>query len=294
MVERKNSQELANGKRIPSGCAGLDEVLNGGLPGGHFYLVEGDPGAGKTTLALQFMIEGVKNGEKVLYVTLSESRDDLLTVCNSHGFSTNGLEIFELLPSEDDLRSDSQYTVFHPAEVELNDRMQTIVKEVERVKPDRLVIDALSKLRILARDPLRYRRQILSMKDYLTDRTCTVLLLDERTTRDGDLQLHSIVHGVFSLEKIPRDYGDARRMEISKLRGSNYRAGYHDYAIKTGGVVVFPRLVAAEYRGDLQNTAVASGIAELDDLVGGGLDRGTSTLLMGPAGVAKLLSRCEG
>ncbi|GAC1436846.1 MAG: ATPase domain-containing protein [Terriglobales bacterium] len=287
MVEREKLKE-SDGVRIHSGCAGLDDVLNGGLPSGHFYLVEGDPGAGKTTLALQFMIEGVKNGEKVLYVTLSESRDDLLMVCGSHGFPTKGLEIFELLPSEDDLRPDSQYTVFHPAEVELNDRMQTIVKEVERVKPDRLVIDALSELRMLARDPLRYRRQILSMKDYLTDRTCTVLLLDDRTTRDGDLQLHSIVHGVFSLEKISRDYGNARRrMEISKLRGSNYRAGFHDYAIKTGGVVVFPRLVAAEYRGDSQNSAVPSGIAELDDLVGGGLDRGTSTLLMGPAGCGK-------
>ncbi|GAC1437422.1 MAG: ATPase domain-containing protein [Terriglobales bacterium] len=274
--------------RILSGCAGLDEVLNGGLPSGHFYLVEGDPGAGKTTLALQFLIQGVNNGEKVLYVTLSESREELLAVARSHGFSTEGLEIFELLSNEDDLAPEAQYTVFHPSEVELNDRMQTIVKEVQRIRPDRLVIDALSELRMLARDPLRYRRQILLMKHCLTDTTCTVLLLDDRTTRDGDLQLHSIVHGVFSLERIPRDYGDARRrMEISKLRGNNYRAGYHDYAIKTGGVVVFPRLTAAEYRGDWHSSAVSSGIPELDDLVGGGLDRGTSTLLLGPAGCGK-------
>ncbi|MEP6643297.1 MAG: ATPase domain-containing protein [Acidobacteriaceae bacterium] len=163
------------------------------------------------------------------------------------------------------------------------------------MKPDRLVIDALSELRMLARDPLKYRRQILSMKDYLTDKTCTVLLLDDRTTRDADLQLHSIVHGVFSLEKVPRDYGDARRrLEISKLRGSDYRAGYHDYAIKTGGVVVFPRLVAARYRTDLQTTAVPSGIKELDQLVGGGLDCGTSTLLMGPAGCGKTGFQCSG
>lgn len=279
---------MSNGNRLRSGCAGLDDVLLGGLPSGHFYLFEGDPGAGKTTLALQFLIEGVKSGEKVLYITLSESREDLLAVCHSHGFPTDGLEIFELLPSEEDLRPDSQYTVFHPAEVELNDRMQTIVKEVERVKPDRLVVDALSELRMLSRDSLKYRRQILSMKDYLTDKTCTVLLLDDRTTRDDDLQLHSIVHGVLSMEKISRDYGEARRrLEISKLRASTYRAGYHDYAIKTGGVVVFPRLVAAQYRGDFKSSAVPSGIPELDALVGVGLDRGTSTLLMGPAGCGK-------
>ncbi|MDP9161605.1 MAG: AAA family ATPase [Acidobacteriota bacterium] len=289
MAEHINlDTNVPDSERVRSGCAGLDDVLLGGLPRGHFYLFEGDPGAGKTTLALQFLIEGVKSGERVLYVTLSESREDLLAVSRSHGFLTDGLEIFELLSNEEDLRPERQYTVFHPAEVELNDRMQTIVKEVERVKPDRLVIDALSELRMLARDPLKYRRQILSMKNYLTDKTSTVLLLDDRTTRENDLQLHSIVHGVISMEKISRDYGDSRRrLEITKLRGSRYRAGYHDYAIKTGGVVVFPRLVAAQYRGELKSSAVASGIPELDALVGGGLDRGTSTLLMGPAGCGK-------
>ncbi|MEY2413025.1 MAG: circadian clock protein KaiC [Acidobacteriaceae bacterium] len=289
MAKQQNLHaNVSNGNRLRSGCAGLDDALLGGFPSGHFYLFEGDPGAGKTTLALQFLIEGVKSGEKVLYITLSESREDLLAVCRSHGFPSDGLEIFELLPSEEDLRPESQYTVFHPAEVELNDRMKTIVKEVERVKPDRLVVDALSELRMLSRDSLKYRRQILSMKDYLTDKTCTVLLLDDRTTRDDDLQLHSVVHGVIVMEKISRDYGDARRrLEITKLRGSRYRAGYHDYAIKTGGVVVFPRLVAAQYRGDMKSSSVPSGIRELDTLVGGGLDRGTSTLLMGPAGCGK-------
>jgi circadian clock protein KaiC len=278
----------AKSTRISSGCDGLDAALEGGYPRGHFYLLEGNPGAGKTTLALQFVIEGVKNGERVLYVTLSESRRELIDVARSHGFSTDGIEIFELLPGEDELKPEAQYTVFHPAEVELNDRIQTIFDEVERVNPDRLVIDALSELRMLARDPLRYRRQILTMKNYLSKRTCTVLLLDDRTMRDRDLQLHSIVHGVVSLEKLPRDYGDARRrLEVSKLRGSSFKEGYHDYVIRTGGVTAFPRLVAAQYRGEPQSGAVPSGIEELDTLTGGGLDRGTSTLIMGPAGCGK-------
>lgn len=287
-MQRKGAATSLNGKRINSGCSGLDDVLNGGLPSGHLYLLEGNPGAGKTTLALQFLIEGVKSGEKVLYVTLSESREELLAVALSHGFSTEGLDITELLPTEADLSPEGQYTVFHPSEVELNDRMQAIVNEVERVKPDRLVIDALSELRMLAKDPLRYRRQILLMKSCLANQTCTALLLDDQTTRDNDLQLHSIVHGVLSLERISRDYGETRRrMEISKLRGLNYRAGFHDYAIKTGGVKIFPRLAAAESRGNWEMSAVSSGIPELDELVGGGLDRGTSTLLLGPAGCGK-------
>ncbi len=274
--------------RIPSGCAGLDDILNGGYPKGHFYLVEGNPGAGKTTLALQFIIEGIKNGERVLYVTLSESKRDLLTVARGHGFSTEGLEIFELMPGDDELKPEGQYTVFHPAEVELTDRMRTIFDEVERVKPERLVIDALSELRMLARDSLRYRRQILSMKNYLAGNTCTVLLLDDLTMGDRDLQLHSIVHGVVCLEKQARDYGDARRrLEVSKLRASSFKEGFHDYVIRTGGVVVFPRLIAAEYRGESEISPVPSGIKELDALTGGGLDRGTSALIMGPAGCGK-------
>ncbi len=275
-------------ERIASGCAGLDDVLNGGYPKGHFYLLEGNPGAGKTTLALQFIIEGIQNGEKVLYVTLSESKRDLLAVARGHGFPTENLEIFELMPGDDEFKPEGQYTVFHPAEVELTDRMQTIFDEVERVKPERVVIDALSELRMLARDSLRYRRQILSMKNYLAGSTCTVLLLDDLTMGDRDLQLHSIVHGVICLEKLSRDYGNAkRRLEVSKLRGSSFKEGFHDYVIRTGGVVVFPRLIAAEYRGESEISAVPSGVEELDSLTGGGLDRGTSTLIMGPAGCGK-------
>jgi circadian clock protein KaiC len=274
--------------RCSSGCTGLDDVLGGGLPVGHVYLVEGEPGTGKTTLALQFMAEGLRRGEKVLYVTLSESRSELLTVGQLHGLKLNGLTILEVRPSEQDLKPEGQYTVFHPAEVELNDRVQTIMAEVDRQKPDRLVIDALSEVRMLAKDPLRYRRQILSLKEYAPE-DCTVLLLDDRTSRYADLELHSIVHGVISMSRVGREYGKTmRRIEVTKLRGSAFREGFHDYLIRRGGVVIFPRLFASEYTDDETDKSVAqSGIPELDALAGGGLSRGTSTLLIGPAGCGK-------
>jgi circadian clock protein KaiC len=274
--------------RCSSGCPGLDDVLGGGLPVGHLYLIEGEPGTGKTTLALQFMAEGIKRGEKVLYVTLSESRVELETVARVHGMNLEGLTVLEVRPSEQDLKPEGQYTVFHPAEVELNDRVQTIMAEVDRQKPDRLVIDALSEVRMLAKDPLRYRRQVLSLKEYAPE-NCTVLLLDDRSSRYADLELHSIVHGVVSMGRVSREYGKTmRRIEVTKLRGCAFREGYHDYIIKSGGVVIFPRLVAAEYDNGLPDEGAAgSGIPELDTLAGGGLDRGTSTLLIGPAGCGK-------
>jgi circadian clock protein KaiC len=275
--------------RTSSGCSGLDQILGGGFPSGHLHLLEGDPGAGKTTLALQFAADGVKKGERALYVTLSESRSDLAFAAQSHNLAIGDAEIVELFPNEDDLRPEQQYTVFHPTEVELKDRMQRIVNEIRRVKPDRLVIDALSELRMLAKDPLRYRRQILSLKDFMSNQRCTVLLLDDRTAHDADLQLHSFVSGVVSMENGPRDYGKIRRqLQVLKLRAARYREGHHDYTIATGfGVVVFPRLVAADSRNELSFETVSSGIPELDALVGGGLDRGTNTLLMGPAGCGK-------
>jgi circadian clock protein KaiC len=285
---QSNAQSDFQTSRVRTGCDGLDNILSGGFPRGRIYLIEGDPGAGKTTLALQFCLEGLKEGERALYITLSESRSDLVHAANSHGMSLEQVEIVELLPNENDLLPEQQYTVFHPAEVELNDRMQRIVKEVQRVRPERLVIDALSELRMLAKDPLRYRRQILSLKDFMADQECTVLLLDDRSSREPDLQLHSVVHGVVSMDKVPREYGKTRRqIEVVKLRGTPYREGFHDYTIATGGVVVFPRLVAADSRSEQPPEPVSSGIAELDALTGGGLDRGTSTLLIGPAGCGK-------
>ena len=270
------------------GAPGMDDILGGGLPTGHFYLLEGEPGTGKTTMALQFVIEGLRRGEKGLYVTLSESRRDLMVVSEAHGFKVEGLNTLELLPGEQDLGPEGQYTVFHPAEVELSDRTQAILAEVMRLKPERLVIDALSELRMMARDILRYRRQILSLKESLANHNCTVLLLDDRTNWEQELELHSIVHGVISLSKVPREYGKMRRrVEVTKLRGCPFREGYHDYIIRTGGVVVYPRLVAAEYRSEHSSQLVHSGIPELDALAGGGLDRGTSTLLIGPAGSGK-------
>lgn len=280
--------EHLQGLRLPSGCPGLDDVLGGGIPAGHVYLIEGEPGTGKTTLALQFISEGLSQGESTLYVTLSESRHDLESVARTHGINVQGARILELKPSEEDLKPESQYTVFHPAEVELNDRVQMIMSEVDRLRPDRLVIDALSEVRMLAKDPLRYRRQVLSLKEY-APKNCTVLLLDDRTSRQLDLELHSIVHGVMALSKVPVEYGKTRRrMEITKLRGCAYREGYHDYLIRTGGVVIFPRLIASEYEEPPSERGFAtSGIPELDALVGRGLDRGTSTLLLGPAGSGK-------
>ena len=274
--------------RCSSGSPGLDNVLGGGLPVGHFYLVEGEPGTGKTTLALQFIAEGIKQGEKVLYVTLSESRDELTAVAESHGLKVDHDTILEVRPSEQDLKPEGQYTVFHPAEVELNDRVQAIMAEVDRRKPNRLVIDALSEVRMLAKDPLRYRRQVLSLKEYAPE-NCTVLLLDDRSSRYADLELHSIVHGVVSMDRVARPYGKTmRRLEVTKLRGCAFREGFHDYLIRSGGIVIFPRLVAAEYSDEHEDTSqVISGIPELDTLAGGGLGRGTSTLLIGPAGCGK-------
>ncbi len=285
MLEEKSVPTLI---RCGLGCSGLDDVLGGGLPVGHLYLVEGEPGTGKTTLALQFMAEGIKRGEKVLYITLSESADELLTVARVHGLGVDGVTILEVRPSEQDLKPEGQYTVFHPAEVELNDRVQTIIAEVDRQRPTRLVIDALSEVRMLAKDPLRYRRQVLSLKEYAPE-DCTVLLLDDRSSRYADLELHSIVHGVISMSRVSREYGKTmRRIEVTKLRGCAFREGYHDYIIRNGGVVVFPRLVAAEYSSNHKDTTeAASGIPELDALAGGGLGRGTSTLLIGPAGCGK-------
>ena len=275
-------------KRIATGIAGLDDILSGGLPAEHLYLVEGDPGTGKTTLALQFLMEGVRCGETSLYITLSESKRELLIAAESHGWSLDKVEIFELLPDENSLRPDQQYTVYNASDVELVDTTSAVLDQVDKLKPRRVVIDSLSELRMLAQDPLRYRRQILAFKQFFAGSGCTVILLDDRTSTDRDLQLQSIAHGVLSMENLAREYGiTRRRMAILKLRGSSFRQGFHDYSILKGGIEVFPRLIAAEHHPGFKREKLLSGIPELDSLWQGGVARGTSTLIMGPAGCGK-------
>ncbi|HEX7177504.1 MAG TPA: ATPase domain-containing protein [Pyrinomonadaceae bacterium] len=274
--------------RMATGNEGLDKVLNGGFPANRLYLVEGDPGTGKTTLALQFLLEGARRGEPVLYVTLSETKEELTEVAHSHGWSLDGVTIYELIAPEESLKTETQYTIFHPSEVELGETTRAVIDEVERLQPRRAVFDSLSEMRLLARDPLRYRRQILALKQFFSGRQCTVLLLDDRTSTSGDLQVQSIAHGVLALEQMAMEYGaERRRLRVVKLRGSRYRGGFHDFNIQTGGIEVYPRLVAADHRQAFVQESISSSVPELDALLGGGLDRGTSTLVIGPAGCGK-------
>src|SRR4051812_21708328 len=257
-----------------TGTEGLDYVLNGGLTANRLYLIEGDPGAGKTTLAIRFLLEGAKRGETSLYVTLSESREELNEVAESHGWSLDRINIFEQSASDDALTPDSQYTMYHPSETELGETTKAIIDEVERVKPRRVAIDSLSELRLLAQNPLRYRRQILALKQFFQGRQCTVLLLDDRSSDKNDLQVRSIAHGVVMLEQLSPEYGaERRRMRVVKMRGRKFRGGYHDFNIIKGGVDVFPRLVAAEHHQDFKAEKVTSGVKALDAVLGGGLDR---------------------
>jgi circadian clock protein KaiC len=270
-----------------SGVEGLDDILRGGYPTGRVILIEGDPGAGKTTVALQFLIEGQKRGERGLYVSLSETREELNAVATSHGWSLEGIEIFELTPPQafDD---DEQNTLFHPSEVELAEMTRAVVNVCAKLNPQRLVFDSLSEIRLLAQSPLRYRREVLAIKQHLGGRNCTVLLLDDRSGPAHDGQLQSIAHGVVTLEQLVPEYGaHRRRLRITKLRGVQFRGGYHDFVIQKGGVQVFPRLVAAEHGRPLSEGVASSGVPELDAMLGGGLDRGTSALFVGPPGTGK-------
>jgi circadian clock protein KaiC len=275
-------------RRAATSIAGLDDILGGGFMPNRLYLVEGVPGSGKTTLALQFLLEGARQGEPVLYVTLSETEDELHAVAASHGWSLSGCTIRELVPTEDNLLMDEHYTMFHPSEVELSVTTKAILDDVARIKPARVVFDSLSELRLLAGNPLRYRRQILALKQFFSGKSCTVLLLDDLTSAQQDLQVQSIAHGVVRLEQMYPTYGaERRRLSVLKLRGASFRGGYHDFTVKRGGLEVFPRLVASEHRQDVSAGRIASGVGELDAMLGEGIELGTSTLIVGAAGTGK-------
>ncbi|HEY8088496.1 MAG TPA: ATPase domain-containing protein [Polyangiaceae bacterium] len=268
---------------------GLDDILRGGLPRARLYLLKGRPGVGKTTLALQFLLAGARGGERGLYITLSETSEELLGVARSHGWDLSALSVFELNAADAQHFADEHYTMYQPSEIELNEAMRTLLAEVERVKPDRVVFDSLSEIRLLAHQPLRYRRQILSLKQHFAGKNCTVLLLDDHSGQLSDEHLESLVHGVIALERNAPTYGGARRrLEVSKLRGVKYRDGFHDMIIEPGGLRVFPRLVAAEHRPRFERQVLSSGVSAFDELLGGeGLERGTATLVIGPAGSGK-------
>lgn len=274
--------------RISTGSAGLDDILGGGVDANRLYLYEGRPGTGKTTIALQFLLEGARQGERVLYITLSETQRELRLVASRHGWNLDQVDVFELVPPETALDPERELTVFHPAEMELTETTKLIFDEVERLNPSRVVLDSLSELRLLAQSPLRYRRQVLALKHFFARRQCTVVLLDDLSSQENDLQLHSITHGVVMLEQLAIDYGaERRRLRVIKMRGIQFRGGYHDFTIEKGGLEIYPRLVAAEYKHHVIDERASSGNEELDMLLGGGLERGTNALLLGAAGVGK-------
>ena len=284
---RKPADTASSSPRASTGIDELDNILGGGLTRHRAFLLEGTPGSGKTTIALQFLLEGARAKEKGLYITLSETVAELREVARSHNWSLDEIEMFELV-NEDGLDPESEQSILEPSEVELGETIQGVMECVDRLRPARVVFDSLSEMRLLAQNSLRYRRQILALKQYFSTRQCTVLMLDDRSSEPADLQLHSIAHGVITLEQTAQDYGaERRRLRVIKMRGVKYRGGYHDFVIETGGVSVFPRLIAAEHHRPFTGDLVTSGVAELDQMLGGGLAPGTNTLLSGPSGVGK-------
>ena len=272
------------------GIAGLDDVLGGGLERARTFLVEGSPGTGKTTIAMQFLITGAALGERCLYVTLSETEDELRATGRAHGWDLAGIDVYELVPPENLLDEEQQQSLLYSSDLELGETTRRIFEAFERTRPERVVIDSLSEIRLLAQSSLRYRRQILALKHYFARSGATVVMLDDLTTDANDKTVHSVAHGVIRLEELAPDYGaERRRLRVIKYRGRRFRGGYHDSTIATGGVQVFPRLISAEHKVDFIRDVVTADNAELNDLLGGGLERGSSILVLGPAGTGKSL-----
>lgn len=285
-----SEDDIAGGEAVSTGVAGLDDILVGGYSSNRIHLVEGLPGAGKTTLALQFLRAGLAAGETTLYITLSETEPEIVHSAGTHGWKLDGIHIFELIPPELSLDTSREQSVYYSSDLELGETINMVMAEVERVAPARIVFDSLSEIRLLAQGALRYRRQVLAMKHFFAKRDCTVLFLDDLTQEMDDFNLHSLAHGVLRLEHQAVSYGAAqRRVRVYKMRGRNFRGGFHDIAIRPSeGVVIYPRLVAAEHEAEVNDSVpVSSGIDELDLILAGGVDRGTATLVIGPAGAGK-------
>ncbi len=288
MASEKSEVSLHQASKEPTGIAGLDEILGGGVPAHRLYVIEGTPGSGKTTFALQFLREGVRLGQRVLYVTLSETMNELSDVAASHHWTLDGIDLLELNSLAERNRDEADYTVFHPSDVELEETVQRIRAEVERLDPDRVALDSVSELKILSQTSARYRREILGLKQYFAGRKCTVLVLDDCTTGEVEQQLQSIAHGVVRMEREAREYGTTRRqMHVVKMRGVRFQDGRHDFVIKSGGLELYPRLSASGTDAVKDDRSTESGSPQLDALLGGGLDRSSSTLLIGPAGCGK-------
>ena len=278
------------GDKAEFGIAGLDDITAGGLARGRLFLLEGSPGTGKTTGAIQFLMAGAAGGERSLYITLSETEDELRAGARSHGWSLDGIDIFELVPPESLLDEDQQQSLLYSSDLELGETTRRIFAAFEKIKPDRVVLDSLSEIRLLAQSSLRYRRQILALKHYFARSGATVLMLDDLSSEAHDQTMHSVAHGVIRLDELSPEYGaERRRLRIIKYRGQRYRGGYHDFVIETGGIRVFPRLVSAEHRRDFDREVLSTESTELNALLGGGIDRGSSVLILGPAGTGKSL-----